>query len=90
MSAQIDWDAVRRKPFADVETPTDWPSNVKPMSWDGTNLLGADGAGGLYWDGKKIKTEIKLSWGAKLIALVHPTRALRTASAYPSMMAPMR
>ncbi|MDX0530758.1 hypothetical protein [Sinorhizobium medicae] len=70
MSAPVDWEAARRKPFADVETPEDWPEGVKPMSWQGTNLLGADGKGGLYWDGKKIKTEIKLGWAAKLLGVL--------------------
>jgi hypothetical protein len=30
-------------------------------------LLGTDGTCCLYWDGKKIKTEIKLGWVAALI-----------------------
>ncbi|MDW9632137.1 hypothetical protein CN227_15060 [Sinorhizobium meliloti] len=67
MDPKIDWDAARSKPFADVETPPEWPPEVKPMSWNGLNLLGADGIGGLYWDGKRLKTEIKLSWAAKIL-----------------------
>jgi hypothetical protein len=68
MKHEIDWEASRRQPFADVVTPPDWPQNVRPISWNGLNLLGSDGAGGLYWDGKKIQTVTRLGWIERILA----------------------
>ncbi|MGI0525738.1 hypothetical protein [Rhizobium giardinii] len=68
MNEKVDWDAARRQPFADVETPDDWPKGVRPMSWQGINLLGADGVGGLYWDGKKVQTVTRLGFVERALA----------------------
>ncbi|CAN7398562.1 hypothetical protein LJR235_002385 [Pararhizobium sp. LjRoot235] len=67
MKDKVDWDAIRGRAFADVETPDDWPEGVRPVNLHGLTLLGVDQARGLYWDGKKLKTEVKLSWAATLI-----------------------
>ncbi|XNY07188.1 hypothetical protein ACMFL9_27340 [Sinorhizobium meliloti] len=67
MNDKVDWDAARRQPFAEVETPSDWQKNVRPLSWHGLSLFGVDETRGLYWDGKKVKTEFTLSWAAKLL-----------------------
>lgn len=66
----IDWERARQQPFADVDTPDDWPKDVKPMNWQGLRLLGADSKGGLYWDGKKLKSEVKLGRFASLMGVL--------------------
>ncbi|MBX5175316.1 hypothetical protein HJB77_03265 [Rhizobium lentis] len=67
MTDKVDWDAARRQPFAEVQTPDDWPESVRPLSWHGMSLFGVDLTRGLYWDGKKVKTEISLGPAAKLL-----------------------
>lgn len=67
MNNKVDWDAARRQPFAEAETPDDWPKSVRPLSWNGISLFGVDEKRGLFWDGKRVKTEIKLGWVATLI-----------------------
>jgi hypothetical protein len=81
----IDWDAARQQPFADVDTPNDWPRDVKPMNWQGMNLLGADGKGGLYWDGKKLRSEVKLGWFANLVGALIAISTVFAAAATISM-----
>ena len=68
MSNQIDWDAARRQPFADVETPPDWPRDVKPLAWQGINLLGVDDRRNVYWDGQRLQTVAKLGWVERALA----------------------
>lgn len=81
----IDWNSARQQPFADVDTPDDWPKDVKPMSWQGMNLLGADGKGGLYWDGKKLRSEVKLGWFANLVGALIAISTFFAAAATISM-----
>ena len=38
-----------------------WPSGVKPISIDGLDALGVSDDGYIYWDGKRIVTEKRLT-----------------------------
>jgi hypothetical protein len=85
MNNKIDWAASRQHPFAEVETPDDWPKGVKPISWNGMNLLGVGPSGGLYWDGRQVKTEVHLGWGAKVVGVLIAISTLLTAVGTVSM-----
>lgn len=61
MSQTVDWDQLRKAMAARGSGPKEWPSHVRPISLTGVNFLGLDDNGQLYWDGKLIKTEVRLS-----------------------------
>ena len=68
MADSIDWDHIRRSAFASTNTPSHWPSDVRPISMEGLTLLGIDRGNNLYWDGELIRTSIPTKW--KVAALV--------------------
>jgi hypothetical protein len=49
---------------------TKWPSDVRPISLDGLDHLGVDSRQRLYWDGKRVKTGLDLTWFQTLLAVV--------------------
>ncbi|MCF3638737.1 hypothetical protein LXM94_01965 [Rhizobium sp. TRM95111] len=51
----------------DGTAPSHWPKGVGPISWNAFELLGVDDADNLYWDGKRIKTEVALGKAAQLV-----------------------
>lgn len=55
-----------------ADTPPGWPSGVRPISADGLDLIGVDGAGMLYWDGKpvEVRRRLDLSGWEKAFAIV--------------------
>lgn len=67
-----DWARYRSHPFADVNTPADWPSDVKPISIDGAILLGIGPGNKLYFDGKELefRRTLKLEWWQTLLAAI--------------------
>jgi hypothetical protein len=67
MAEGIDWDHIRRSAFAPSNTPSHWPSDVRPISTEGLTLLGIDRKNNLYWDGELIQT-IPTRW--KVAALL--------------------
>ena len=58
---RVDWDHIRRHKYATVSPPSDWPRGIRPISLEGTGLLGIDARGRLYWDGEYIRTDVVLS-----------------------------
>jgi hypothetical protein len=52
------------------EFQKNWPQGVRPMSWDALGRLGVDDTNQIYWDGKRLKTEVKLGWFASIAAVV--------------------
>ncbi|TAU80469.1 hypothetical protein ELI41_29625 (plasmid) [Rhizobium leguminosarum] len=69
----IDWEQIRRWKFATETPPSDWPAEVKAISFSGLNLFGIDVDNNLYWDGRRLqhitrlgRTERGLAW---LVAL---------------------
>lgn len=85
MGNKVDWEAARRQPFAETETPDDWPKSVRPLSWNGISLFGVDETRGLFWDGKKVKTDVRLGWAATVLAGLIALSTLLTAAATVSM-----
>ena len=62
MTQELDWDEIRRSAFADCYTPNHWPKDVKPISSNGTALLGvSEDSERLYWDGKLLQIKRRLS-----------------------------
>jgi|HubBroStandDraft_6_1064221.scaffolds.fasta_scaffold252857_3 hypothetical protein len=66
--------ATRDEELADVplRTKTDWPAGVRGISIDETDLLGVDGEGRLYWNGKPVEVSqrLTLSWWQEVAALI--------------------
>lgn len=70
----INWDEIRRNKFAAQPGPPDWDSSIRPITMDGTSLIGIDGQGRIYWDGQRLAVDsLSLtSWqkfGAVVIAV---------------------
>lgn len=53
------------------ETPAGWPAGVRPISYEGIGLMGVDGEGLLYWDGKpvEVRRRLNLSFWEKTFAV---------------------
>lgn len=49
-----------------------WPPGIRPLGIAELDLIGTDGKGGLYWDGKpiEVRRRLDLSRGERLFALV--------------------
>lgn len=49
-----------------------WPPGVRPLGIAEDDLIGTDGKGGLYWDGKpiEVRKRLDLTRGERLFALV--------------------
>jgi hypothetical protein len=47
----------------DDDTPAGWPKGVRVLAWEDTGDIGVDGAGNLYYQGKKLQTvgELRLT-----------------------------
>ncbi len=72
----IDWVKVRKNACAEVETPADWPDDVKPVNWQGINLLGvSQRSNDLFWDGKRVETTKRLANFERSIAGIGATAA---------------
>ena len=68
---KIDWDSVHRNKFADADAPHYWPSDVRPLSIDGTALFGiSQRTGSMFWDGRKLVTENRLARQERVIAWI--------------------
>lgn len=54
-----------------ADTPTGWPEEVRPISVEGMGLMGVDGQGMLYWDGKpvEVRRRLDLSRGERWFAV---------------------
>jgi hypothetical protein len=52
-----DWNAIRRLAYTRGPTPPEWPTDVRPLSLDGLQLLGIDGKRQLFWDGERVQIE---------------------------------
>jgi hypothetical protein len=49
------WATSRRYRYSDMQAPSDWPKDVRPISMKGAGLLGIDpDTNKLYWDGKEV------------------------------------
>jgi hypothetical protein len=67
----INWDEVRRNKFAAQSGPPDWDSSIRPITMDGTSLIGVDPQGRLYWDGQRLAVDsLRLSYWQKVGAVV--------------------
>jgi hypothetical protein len=60
----VDWDRIRREATTNVPPPAHWPPGVKPLSFDGGDLLGVGPDNTLYWDGQRLEVArtVSLSW----------------------------
>ena len=64
MAQNIDWEKIRKHWWSDADPPSNWESDVKPISLEGLSLLGINRrTGRLYWDGKEILIKRIISLG---------------------------
>ena len=70
MSTPIDWPHIRTFALAKEGGPPSWPEGVRPITMEGLQLFGLDPAYRLYWIGKPVHIERKLTltWWQVLIA----------------------
>lgn len=84
-NTKIDWARIRETARTNEPAPPHWPPGVRPLSMDGTSLLGVDGAGHLHWDGQPVvvKRTLDLTRGQRvvgsLVALATIVAAIATA-----------
>jgi hypothetical protein len=70
MRMATDWNRIRAHRFAPDAPPSDWPSNVRPISIDGVGLFGIDHTNKLYWDGKEVVLRgVRLDWFERILAI---------------------
>lgn len=50
------WRRLRSRAWSDGHRVPEWPPGVRGLSREGLRLLGLDGEGRLYWDGKPVET----------------------------------
>jgi hypothetical protein len=76
-AALIDWDKIRKNKWANDPSPPEWPTGVRPISLDGTALIGIGPDHRLYWDGQlvAISRKITLNGYQTLLATVTATGA---------------
>ena len=67
------WDEIRAVRYSPLTPPSEWPSNVRPISMEGVSLLGIDPATNkLYWDGKEVvvRDRLRLGGWANFLAIL--------------------
>lgn len=60
-----EWARLRAHAIAPDATPAHWPKDVRMLSIDGGALIGIDGEGNLYWDGKPVTVRRKFDLTAQ-------------------------
>ncbi|MBV9750122.1 MAG: hypothetical protein JO157_15030 [Acetobacteraceae bacterium] len=64
------WRRLRGRAWSEGARAPEWPAGVHALSDEGLRLLGLDGKGQLYWDGKPLEVRRRpgLTWRQKLVA----------------------
>lgn len=60
------------------ERPEDWPDGVTPMTLQDLKRLGTDRKNQLYWDGKIVRSPLRLSMPQTVIAVLATLASLAT------------
>ncbi len=71
MAQKQDWDRIRANKWSPVDTPPNWPTEVRPISQPGLSLFGINpSTNELYWDGSKLITEKRFTTFERGLAIV--------------------
>ena len=64
------WRRLRGRAWSEGDRAPEWPDGVHALSDEGLLLLGLDGKGQLYWDGKPLEVRRRpdFTWRQKLVA----------------------
>lgn len=54
------WRRLRNRAWSEGDRAPEWPAGVHALSREGLLLLGLDGKGQLYWDGKPVEVRRRL------------------------------
>jgi hypothetical protein len=71
----INWDQIRKNKWASDPSPPEWPTGVRPISLEGTALIGIGPDHRLYWDGQLVAISRRVTLSGYQIFLATVTAA---------------